>query len=1146
MPSNASCLTFRFSFFLFLECRYVHVSSSCSSKNQDSFTVHTSSGQQKLTDSYPSMLNQSIAGISASQFLQVPCTKAKCEKSVAIVEASAFLDSVSLVNSIAGNLTVTVVTNLKPNPSFPSPLSDYTFTSIVLTVTNGLPIKVIYYWATNTCSGPAKCTAALSHSCTSVSVSVSSTAFKLPDVALMYLDAGNNVFNVLSQDIAPNNQQVFLNTSLQPKSVCPVPTLYSKFSQISGNSFLSDGKTMNPTLDQRAFPYFENNNRLLELSKYLSENRLISGSRFLITMNGNTFKSGSGSISNVDNNQLSLDVIHGSTFLLAFVDDDWNSRVSTLNVSLGSLKVSAFDSACNVNIGESSALTLNLHFGEIGNSQNCNSSDNVVSFYGRQETYRFVSGKFNTSSLYILRPKSGKYFFCVCTTSSCTSKPFEILSGAPVDLVLTNLSMASSFDRVGQGLACKPSESPDCSSNAYIEFMASSFDINENRVTYSNYSFSVAVQAESGFSQSTYLWEHQAPTIKLTNRSNPLACSLSSPTCKMFLRGVRGAVYSLNISLVNDNVSPASRQLINERRYTLGQSPFALGNASLEHYKDTPFIFASAAVNVAQSSNNLVHRSLPSFSIKSFKIAPCPSGQVSVVDDSANGEKFGRCQCDRGYQQDRLKGDAASRESQSGFGDTITCSFCPADKYQPDVGGAPESCKACQIAGVLNLPSSTLNADGQISASACKCAPDYLYVRPVLLPGTSINVTEVCTGLYNSTAPADCFCLPCDKKKQRCPGGGDFVPLSTSSSNSTVAGTAIGNDVVQGLSYFSFFNNSAYYGFLANTSTLNRTSSTLIQFYKMSSAAMACGVRADGQSSCQTKQIYDRNQCQEGYTGFLCSSCATYDTVRWAESAGKACIKCESDSNLSNFLLFIVLMGILLVCSYFIGEARKPQSVKNKFSVGTKTFLNHLQVISFMSDLQSQWSSLVRSMFSVSNLSNFGVNIGNVGCSVPLSFQSKLLVYCLSPFVISLVPSSIYVIECLVCYRKLVLDTRRRKRLARNNQVPAALLNIDKGVDLDYIQSRYSLEETELLHLTLTWKEHLRNFKKALTQRDDISPEEYIDMRLALGKKLLRKQFWTDSVVVLLVVTFLSFSTISRQIFYTFSLKESASRPNAK
>ena len=199
-----------------------------------------------------------------------------------------------------------------------------------------------------------------------------------------------------------------------------------------------------------------------------------------------------------------------------------------------------------------------------------------------------------------------------------------------------------------------------------------------------------------------------------------------------------------------------------------------------------------------------------------------------------------------------------------------------------------------------------------------------------------------------------------------------------------------------------------------------------------------------------------------------------------------------------------------------------------------------------MSDLQSQWSGLMRSMFSVSNLSNFGIEIGTVGCSVPLAFRDKLLVYCLSPFLISFVPSFFYVIECLFCYRKLLLETKRRRRLAHNNQIAAALLNIDKGVDLDYIQSRYSLEETELLHLTLTWKEHLRDFKKALTQRDDISPEEYIDMRLVLGKKLLTKQFWTDSVVVLLVVTFLSFSTISRQIFYTFSLKESASRPNAK
>jgi hypothetical protein len=227
----------------------------------------------------------------------------------------------------------------------------------------------------------------------------------------------------------------------------------------------------------------------------------------------------------------------------------------------------------------------------------------------------------------------------------------------------------------------------------------------------------------------------------------------------------------------------------------------------------------------------------------------------------------------------------------------------------------------------------------------------------------------------------------------------------------------------------------------------------------------------------------------------------------------------------------------MLVCFYFIGEARKPQAVKNKFSIGTKTFLNHLQVLSFMGDLQSQWSGLVRSMFNISNLSNLGFNIGNVGCSVQVTFQSKLIVYCMSPVIISLVPMLIYVVESLVCYRKLVLDTRRRLRLAKSQQDYAALLNIDKGYDLDYIQSRYSLEETELLHLSLTWKDHLRDFKKMLIERKDITPEEAVNLRYELGKDLLKKQVWTDSTVVLMVVTFLLFSTISRQIFYTFSIR---------
>jgi hypothetical protein len=152
----------------------------------------------------------------------------------------------------------------------------------------------------------------------------------------------------------------------------------------------------------------------------------------------------------------------------------------------------------------------------------------------------------------------------------------------------------------------------------------------------------------------------------------------------------------------------------------------------------------------------------------------------------------------------------------------------------------------------------------------------------------------------------------------------------------------------------------------------------------------------------------------------------------------------------------------------------------------------------------------------------------------------------MSPFLNSLVSMIICVVESLACYRKLLFGTKRCLKLVKNNQDYAALLNIDKGHDLDYIQNRYALEESELLHLSLTWKDHLRAFQKALVERKDLTSEEAVNMRYNLGKDLLKKQVWTDSVVVLLVVTFLSFSTISRQIFYTFSLKESASRPNAK
>jgi len=370
----------------------------------------------------------------------------------------------------------------------------------------------------------------------------------------------------------------------------------------------------------------------------------------------------------------------------------------------------------------------------------------------------------------------------------------------------------------------------------------------------------------------------------------------------------------------------------------------------------------------------------------------------------------------------------------------------------------------------------------------------------------------------------------------------------TSNSSSSGGSSAIALSSVSGASQlaaaFSFYNNSAYYAFLSNSTKLNNTVSPLITAYKSSSAAIACRPLGTGQYPClgQTvggRQVLEGSQCEKGYTGFLCSSCATYVDEIYEKSSGNTCILCEKkEQSVYVFLALLLLLSIVLVCLYFIGEARKPQSVKNKYSIGTKTFLNHLQVLSFMGDLQSSWSDLIRSMFGIANLSNLGFSIGNVGCSIKLTFQEKLILYCMSPFIISLAPMFFYMLQCLACYRKLLADTRRRIRFARNHQNDHALYNLDKGHDLDWIQSRYSLEETELLHLTLTWKEHLRKFKTQINERKNtITPEDAIMLRYKLGKELLKKQFFTDSVVVLMVVTFLLFSTISRQIFYTFSVR---------
>jgi len=252
-----------------------------------------------------------------------------------MVEASAILDVVNMFNSTVGNKTVTIVTNLISGYDITKPPS-FTFKSIVVSVTQGTPLRVIYYWQNNFCNGPALCTASLISNCSEIVVAVSSSNFVMPTIVLKYLDAGNNPFDVDSTKLAPNNQQVFLNTSSQPRITCPVPQAYSKFASIVGNTFNTNGATL-PDSTQ-AYPYFERPRaNLASMSDALNSNRLIAGSRFLITMNGNTFKSGVDPIANVDNNVLVMNIVYGNTTLLAVVNDNWNSRVSTVNVSLGSL-----------------------------------------------------------------------------------------------------------------------------------------------------------------------------------------------------------------------------------------------------------------------------------------------------------------------------------------------------------------------------------------------------------------------------------------------------------------------------------------------------------------------------------------------------------------------------------------------------------------------------------------------------------------------------------------------------------------------------------------------------------------------------------------------------------------------------------------
>jgi len=900
------------------------------------------------------------------------------------------------------------------------------------------------------------------------------------------------------------------------------------------------------------------------MSDALNSNRLIAGSRFLITMNGNTFKSGVDPIANVDNNVLVMNIVYGNTTLLAVVNDNWNSRVSTVNVSLGSLVVNAFDSSCNVNAAESSRVSLKLYYGA---QLDCTLQGSNVSvpFFGFDTSSRFISGQFSASSLYLSNPRSGPYVFCICTGNSssllCASKSFRIDPGVPVDLVLNSVLLGSSFSSSSAGLVgCV---SPECGSNAYIEFTASAFDINQNRVPYTNYSFTVFVEPLSGTSQAVVLWDFSSNNVadlKDGNNNNnvlnpsslfrmPL-CTLSSATCKLFISGVRGGSYSLRISLASFGSSDVPGQMISvfQREYNLAASPISLANFSLPSN-----LFNVSAPSLA-SSGQVSQRS-PSFSINSFIIAPCPSdSQVPALAffNASNDRSFGRCQCSPGYQQNR---PASASDVGRGFGDTIGCSVCPANSYQQYAGGAVESCSKCPGSLNSSLPSSTLNAIGQTSVSACQCAPGFLFVRITTLSTTTNIISEVCQGSYNTSAPADCFCLPCDATKQTCTGGSTFYPRSADAVNSTVSSavsSTTNSQSATSLSYFSFYNNPAYYDFLANdtgSGSLNSTASPLVPFYRLSSAAMACKPRGDNQFSCLqqsvmdgntvVRQVYNGSQCEVGYSGFLCTNCAVYPFQIYAKGSGQTCVKCATDQkNAIRFYLFLFVIAILLVCSYFIGEARKPSSVKNKFSVGTKTFLNHMQVLSFMSDLQSSWSSLIRSMFGIANLSNLGVNVGTLGCEATFTFKNTLILYCTSPFILSSVPVLIYFVRCMWCYKILWSDTRRRLRLASNHQHNAALLNLDKGYDLDYIESRYNLEETELLHLSLTWKNHLSQFKKDLITRADITSEEAINLRFQLGQKLLIKQFWTDSVVVVMVVTFLLFSTISRQIFYTFSIRK--------
>jgi hypothetical protein len=436
-----------------------------------------------------------------------------------------------------------------------------------------------------------------------------------------------------------------------------------------------------------------------------------------------------------------------------------------------------------------------------------------------------------------------------------------------------------------------------------------------------------------------------------------------------------------------------------------------------------------------------------SLSIRSFRIAPCWAGsqvQASDLTSTAqrNEKKFVRCQLARGHQQSEPPNIA---ETGRGFGDILSCSMCLENTYQPQVRVSVSSCRQCQNPGGFNLPPSTLNAVGQSTLSACKCAPSCLLVCIAKLPTTLFDLTEVCLGLYNSTVLSDRFCIRCDEKKQVCLGHSSFtsLPSRTSATNVTRSGATNAPLSALGSAHFSFlYNNSAYFKFLANTSVLSV------------SADMAYRPRAsDSRFSCMTRQVYDGSL--RGYTGVSCSSCAQHANERYEKGSGNSCILCEEKDNAySRFMAVLFILSILLMWFYFIGEDRKPQAVKNKFSIGTKTFLNYLQVLSFMGDLQSQWSGLIRSMLNLSNLSNLWFNIGNVGCSVQETFQYKLIADCMSPFLNSLVSMIICVVESLACYRKLLFGTKRCLKLVKNNQDYAAIMLRDPKSTLRCRKSR--------------------------------------------------------------------------------------------